>query len=59
MQSVTGASYCEASSGYYYNKEGTPRTFFLPREAIAALGRLGFSTDDSQGNFRYEGAARR
>ena len=45
---------CEASSGYYYNKEGTPRTFFLPREAIAALGKLGFSTDDFKGNFRYE-----
>ena len=47
---------CEASSGYYFDKEGSPRTFFLSREAIAALGRLGFSTDDSKGNFRYEGA---
>jgi hypothetical protein len=45
---------CEASSGYYYDKEGAPRTFFLPPPAIAALGRLGFSTDDSQGNFRYQ-----
>jgi hypothetical protein len=45
---------CEASSGYYYDKDGEPRTFFLPRAAIAALGRLGFSTDDSQGNFAYE-----
>jgi hypothetical protein len=45
---------CEASSGYYYNKDGATRTFFLPPDAIAALGRLGFSTDDSQGNFRYE-----
>jgi hypothetical protein len=45
---------CEASSGYYYNKDGAPRTFFLPGEAVAALGRLGFSTDDSRGNFRYE-----
>jgi hypothetical protein len=45
---------CEASSGYYYNNEGEPRTFFLPREAIAALGQLGFWTDDSEGNFRYE-----
>jgi T3SS (YopN, CesT) and YbjN peptide-binding chaperone 3 len=44
---------CEASSGYYYNKAGTPRTFYLPPGAIAALGRLGFSTDDSAGNFRY------
>ena len=47
---------CEASSGYYFNREGTPRTFFLSREAIAALGRLGFSTDDSKGNFRNKGA---
>jgi hypothetical protein len=45
---------CEASSGYHYNRDGTPRTFFLPKESIAALGRLGFSTDDTAGNFRYE-----
>jgi hypothetical protein len=45
---------CEAASGYYYNKDGAPRTFFLSHAAVAALGRLGFSTDDSQGNFRYE-----
>ena len=45
---------CEASSGYYYNKDGAPRTFFLPKDSIAALGRLGFSTDDSKGNFRFE-----
>jgi hypothetical protein len=45
---------CEASSGYYYNKGGAPRTFFLPTDAIVALGKLGFSTDDSKGNFRYE-----
>ena len=45
---------CEASSGYFYNKAGAPRTFFLPKESIASLGRLGFSTDDSKGNFRFE-----
>lgn len=45
---------CEASSGYHYNRDGAPRTYFLPRDAIAALGKLGFSTDDSRGNFRYE-----
>lgn len=45
---------CEASSGYYYNADGAPRTFFLPTDAVAALGKLGFSTDDSKGNFRYE-----
>jgi hypothetical protein len=43
---------CEASSGFYFDKPGEPRTFRLDAEAIAALGRLGFSTDDSQGNFR-------
>jgi len=45
---------CEASSGFYYNKAGEPRTFYLAPAAIAALGRLGFSTDDSAGNFRYQ-----
>jgi T3SS (YopN, CesT) and YbjN peptide-binding chaperone 3 len=45
---------CEASSGYYYNKPGEARTFFLPQAAIESLARLGFSTDDSAGNFRYE-----
>ena len=45
---------CEASSGYYYNKPGVPRTFYLAPDAIASLGRLGFSTDDSAGNFRYQ-----
>ena len=45
---------CEASSGYYYNKADAPRTFYLPPGAIAALKRVGFSTDDSQGNFRYD-----
>jgi hypothetical protein len=39
---------CEASSGYFYN---APRAH-LPAGAIAALGRLGFSTDDSAGNFQ-------
>ncbi len=43
---------CEASSGFYFDKPGEPRTFRLAADAIAALGRLGFSTDDSQGNFR-------
>jgi hypothetical protein len=45
---------CEASSGFYYDKPGKPRTFRLHPEAVAALGRLGFSTDDSEGNFRIE-----
>jgi hypothetical protein len=45
---------CEASSGYYYDKQGAPRTFYLPQKSMAALGHLGFSTDDTAGNFRYE-----
>jgi hypothetical protein len=45
---------CEASSGYYYSKEDLPRLFWLSPDAIAALARLGFSTDDSHGNFRIE-----
>ncbi|MGA8653898.1 MAG: hypothetical protein WB677_25355 [Xanthobacteraceae bacterium] len=43
---------CEASSGFYYNKPTEPRSYRLPASAIAALGRLGFSTDDSAGNFQ-------
>jgi hypothetical protein len=40
---------CEASSGFFYTE---PRSYWLPAESVAALGRLGFSTDDSSGNFR-------
>jgi hypothetical protein len=40
---------CEASSGFFFTE---PRSYWLPPEAVAALGRLGFSTDDSAGNFR-------
>ena len=43
---------CEASSGYFYDSPDKPRTYRLPASAIAALGRMGFSTDDSAGNFR-------
>ncbi len=43
---------CEAFSGFYYNKPTEPRSYRLPASAIAALGRLGFSTDDSAGNFQ-------
>ena len=45
---------CEASSGFHFDKPGAPRTFRLAPEAVAALGVLGFSTDDSQGNLRRE-----
>lgn len=45
---------CEASSGFYLTPEGQSRSFWLAHDAVAALGRLGFSTDDRQGNFRLE-----
>lgn len=43
---------CEAASGFYDDVATRPRTRWLPRDAVTALGRLGFSTDDSAGNFR-------
>jgi hypothetical protein len=47
-----GKIYCEAASGFFFDSPGHPRTMRLPPDAIAALGRLGFSTDDSKGNFK-------
>jgi len=46
--------YCEAASGYFLDAPGQPRTRRLPARAIDALGRLGFSTDDSKGNFNVD-----
>lgn len=43
---------CEASSGFFFAAPNEPRLYRLQAHAIAALGRLGFSTDDSAGNFR-------
>jgi hypothetical protein len=43
---------CEAASGFYDNVATEPRARRLPASAIEALGRLGFSTDDSAGNFQ-------
>jgi hypothetical protein len=40
---------CEAASGFYADVGA--RTAFLPKDSVAALARLGFSTDDSKGNF--------
>jgi len=42
--------FCEAASGFY--DSAGPRSRWLPPDAVAALGRLGFSTDDSNGNFQ-------
>jgi len=46
--------YCEAASGFWYDKAGAPRTFHQTAKAIAALAQLGFDTDDSQGNFNID-----
>ena len=46
--------YCEAASGFYYTKQGAARTFHQPPQTIAALARLGFSTDNSVGNFKVD-----
>jgi hypothetical protein len=45
---------CEASSGFFFDPPGTPRSFYLSAAAIASLARLGFSTDDSKGNFQID-----
>lgn len=47
-----GSMLCEASSGYYAQLPGEPRKFQATPAALAALERLGFSTDDSVGNFQ-------
>ena len=44
--------FCEAASGFYDNVASEPRTRHLPASVIAALGRLGFLTDNSEGNFQ-------
>jgi hypothetical protein len=46
--------YCEAASGYFLDAPGQQRTRRLPAHAIDALGRLGFSTDDSKENFNVD-----
>lgn len=43
---------CEASSGFYYGVAGQSRPFHLPQASLAALAKLGFSMDDSKGNFQ-------
>jgi hypothetical protein len=44
--------FCEAASGFYLQKEDQPRRFRMTPQALAALARLGFSTDASKGNYR-------
>jgi type III secretion system-like peptide-binding chaperone len=43
---------CEAASGFYDDVATEPRTRRLPADAVAALVQLGFSADDSAGNFQ-------
>jgi hypothetical protein len=43
---------CEAASGFYDKVATEPRTRWLSTSSVAALSRLGFSTDDSAGNFQ-------
>jgi hypothetical protein len=44
---------CEASSGFYLTKPGKPRSSWrVPPDRLAALAQLGFSTDDSAGNYQ-------
>jgi hypothetical protein len=43
---------CEAASGFYDQVATEPRTRWLPADAVAALARLGFSTNDTGGNFQ-------
>lgn len=44
--------FCEAASGFYDGVATQPRTRWLSKDAVTALGRLGFSTDDTADNFR-------
>jgi hypothetical protein len=43
---------CEAASGFFLSKAGESRLYRLPEDKIEQLKSLGFSDDDSQGNFR-------
>jgi hypothetical protein len=43
---------CEASSGFYAQLPGEPRRFRVTPQGLGALARLGFSTDDSRGNYQ-------
>jgi hypothetical protein len=42
---------CEAASGFYTSNDGRPRTYQPSEATRTAIKRLGFSDDDSGGNF--------
>ncbi|RDJ23060.1 hypothetical protein DWF00_06805 [Bosea caraganae] len=43
---------CEAASGFYGTKPGERRAQIVTKDGLAALQRLGFSTDGTEGNFQ-------
>lgn len=43
---------CEIASGFYRAKQGEERVKLVSPQGLSALERLGFSTDDSEGNFQ-------
>ena len=43
--------FCEVASGYFHD---VPRNVWLPKPVVAAIGRLGYSTDDTKSNFAIE-----
>jgi hypothetical protein len=49
---------CEAASGFYEHRPGEPRLHYVAGAQLAALARLGFSTDDSRGNYVREFAVK-
>ena len=45
---------CEAASGFYRELPNSSHPYRLPDDDVAALAKLGFSTNDSAGNFRID-----
>lgn len=43
---------CEAASGFYRAKQGEERVKLVSPQGLSALKGLGFSVDDSEGNFQ-------
>lgn len=43
---------CEVASGFYRVKQGEERVKLVLPQGLSALERLGFSADDSEGNFQ-------